>query len=675
MPPDISPRHGNAAPKVRLPLRGTAAREGHFVQESRRVRIFRSKGIMLLRTAWRRGWEMMPAPAHPLRIRIASMARAVMGVPTMPPDMLNDREDYRRWIARNGTLTQDDRAAIRDHIARLPSRPLISVVMPVYETPAEHLRAAIASVRAQLYPHWELCIADDASTAPHVGAILAEEAAADPRIRFMRRGVNGHISAATNSALGLARGEYVALLDHDDLLAENALYEVAAEIARHPDAAVIYSDEDKLDADGLRWGPYFKPDFDPDLLLGQNLVSHLGVYRRDLIEKLGGMREGFEGSQDHDLALRATAACGRDRVRHIPTVLYHWRRTGQAASFSEGAERRCAETRRRAVADALSARGVAAALEWAPLAAEHLRVVWPLPQRTPLVSVIVPTRDRASLLATCADGVLNRTDYKALELIIVDNGSEEPQTFALFEQLRRDPRVRVLPAPGPFNFSALNNGAVAEAHGEVLLLLNNDIEVIEPGWLHEMVAQAMRPEIGAVGAKLLYANDTIQHAGVVVGTGGVAGHYGLGAGPLDPGPLASLALVRQVSAVTAACLAVRAEIYREIGGMDERNLAVAFNDVDFCLRIGERGYRNLWTPFAQLYHLESVSRGFDISGDKAARFAREVAYMQRRWGTKGFADPFFNPNLDLSDPNGAFATVSRRIRPWETGGECRRQAA
>lgn len=618
---------------------------------------------------------MMPVPAHPLRIRIASAARAVVGIPTLPPDVLNDRQAYRRWIARNATLTPDDRAAIRAHIAMLPSPPLISVVMPVHETEAEHLRAAIASVRAQLYPHWELCIADDASTAPHVGAILAEAAGSDVRIRVMRRGVHGHISAATNSALALARGEFVALLDHDDLLAEHALYEVAAEIARHPDAAVIYSDEDKIDAQGRLWGPYFKPDFDPDLLLAQNLVSHLGVYRRDLVERLGGMREGFEGSQDHDLALRATAACGQARVRHIRTVLYHWRRTGEATSFSEHAQRRCAETRRRAVADALSARGVAASLEWAPLAPDYLRVIWPLPQPTPLVSVIVPTRDHASLLAACADGVLDRTDYKTLEFLIVDNGSEEQTTFALFERLRRDPRVRVIPAPGPFNFSALNNRAAAEARGEVLLLLNNDIKVIEPCWLHEMVAQASRPDVGAVGAKLLYANDTIQHAGVVVGTGGVAGHYGLGASPLDPGPLASLALVRQVSAVTAACLAVRAGLYHEVGGLDAKNLAVAFNDVDFCLRLGERGHRNLWTPFAQLYHLESVSRGYDIAGEKAARFAQEVAYMKRRWGTQDFADPFLNPNLELADPNGGFAMVSRRAKPWEAIKECRREAA
>lgn len=644
-------------------------------QRQQGLRAFHSKGLIALRQVWRRGWEMLPASALPVRIRIASVMRAVMGVPVASPQLLNDRGVYRRWIARNDTLTDADRAAIRAHIACLPAHPLFSVVMPVYNTDAHQLRAAIASVQRQLYPNWELCIADDASTAPHIAPLLAQEAAADSRIRFMRREINGHISAASNSALALARGEYVVLMDHDDLLAEQALYECAAEIAQHPDAAVIYSDEDKIDANGHRWGPNFKPDFDPDLLLGQNMINHLGVYRRDLVEQLGGFREGFEGSQDHDLALRATAVCGAARVRHIPAVLYHWRQTGQASSFSEAFRTRCLDASKRAVAESLAARGIKASIGDVPLAPQYLRVMWPLPEPAPLVSVIVPTRDRAALLAACADGVLNRTAYKAIEFLVVDNGSEEAETAALFERLTRDPRVRIIAAPGPFNYSAINNRAAAEARGEVLLLLNNDIEVMEPGWLHEMVTQAIRPDVGAVGAKLFYADDTLQHGGVVIGTGGVAGHYALRAEALDSGPMGSLALVRQVSAVTAACLAIRAATFHEVGGLDEQNLPVAFNDVDFCLRVAERGYRNLWTPFAQLYHLESVSRGFDTSGEKAARFARESLYMQRRWGTKGYADPFFNPNLDLSDPIGLFAPVSRRVRPWSAVGDAPQQAA
>lgn len=574
---------------------------------------------------------------------------------------------YRRWVRQHDTLSDADREAIRAHVARLPRRPLISVVMPAYETPERFLREAIASVQAQLYPHWELCVADDASPSPHVAHVLEEAARADPRIRWVRRETNGHISAATNTALALATGEWVALMDHDDLLAEHALYEVAVEINAHPDAALIYSDEDKVDAKGRRNDPYFKPDFDPDLLLGQNLVSHLGVYRRDLLAAIGGLREGLEGSQDHDLALRAVAACGAERVRHIPAVLYHWRQATGSASFSEAYLARCVDAARRAVAEHLAARGARAKVTTAPLAPMHLRVIWPLPDPAPLVSVIIPTRDRADMLGGCVEGLLHRTDYGPIEVLIADNGSVEARTHELFATLTRDARVRILPMPGPFNYSRLNNRAVAEARGEVLLLLNNDTEVIEPGWLREMVSHAVRPEIGAVGCKLLYSNGGLQHAGVILGIGwpgGIAGHHFAGASGEAAGPFGLLALARSASAVTAACLAVRKRLFEEVGGLDEENLPVAFNDVDFCLRIRERGYRNLWTPFAVLYHHESVSRGSDLHGEAAQRLLRERAYMRRRWGEALDNDPYWNPNLSLADAVRNLASPPRRERPW-----------
>ncbi|WP_217362977.1 glycosyltransferase [Roseicella sp. DB1501] len=618
----------------------------------------------VLHRIWRGAWGMLPDWVLPLRIRLAGLAQWLVGEPPTGRYEPEDRRGYARWIARFDTLRETDRAAIRAHIAAMPAPPLISVVMPAYETPEPLLRAAIASVRAQLWPHWELCIADDASPSPHVARVLAEIAAEEPRLRWMRRERNGHISAASNSALALARGDYVALLDHDDLLAETALYEVAAAIEADPEAAVLYSDEDKLDAEGQRFGAYFKPDFDPDLLLGQNFVSHLGVYRRDLLERLGGLREGLEGSQDHDLALRAAAAVGPARVRHIPAILYHWRQTGQADSFSQAQLERCTAASRRAVADLLAAQGVAARLEPSPLAPSHTRVVWPLPEPAPLVSVIVPTRDRAALLAACAEGVLHKTDYPAIELLILDNGSEEAETLALFERLRADPRVRILASPGPFNYAALNNEAAAAARGEVLLLLNNDIEVIEPGWLRELVGQAMRPEVGAVGAKLLYADGRLQHGGVVIGIGGVADHYLLRSPPGDSGYFGSLALVREVAAVTGACLALRRSVYEAVGGLDAENLAVAFNDIDLCLRIREAGWRILWTPFAQLYHLESASRGKDHAPEKARRFAREIAYMKRRWGETLLRDPFYSRWMSLDGAHCALAREPRRERPW-----------
>lgn len=572
---------------------------------------------------------------------------------------------YQRWVREYDTIDDRDRTAIRTEIVTLPSHPLISVVIPAFDTDEAFLRAAIDSVRAQLYENWELCIADDASPSPHVWKLLQDVAVEDSRIKIVRREENGHIAAATNSALALATGDYVALMDHDDLLPEHALYEVAREVAEHPDVDVIYSDEDGIDADGQRFEPYFKTDWNLDLLHGHNMVSHLGVYRRRLLNEIGGMRVGYEGSQDYDLVLRAFEHCGAARIRHIPTILYHWRK-GQG-SFSQSWMDRCVANAKRAVAEHLERTGSGARVTGSPSVAQWLRVVHPLPQTPPLVSVIIPTKDRAALLGRCIDGVLNRTDYADIELLIVDNGSTEPAAAALLDKLATDDRVRVLHKPGVFNYPALNNEAVRHASGEILLLLNNDVDVIDGEWLVEMVSHARRPEIGAVGAKLLYPDGRVQHAGVVVGMGGVAGHQYVGSRGEDPGYFGHLCLVRDVWAVTAACLAIRRETYLAVGGLDEQNLAVAFNDVDFCLRVAERGLRNLWTPYATLYHLESVSRGVDTDPVRHARFAREVAYMHQRWGHLLQRDPFFSPNFTLNSGQNELAFPPRRPRSWQTG--------
>jgi GT2 family glycosyltransferase len=596
--------------------------------------------------------------------RIVELAHA-------PAEVQRDKS-YAERLLLHGALTAEDRATIGADIGRMAHRPRISVVMPAYQTPPALLVAAIESVRAQLYPHWELCIADDASPSGQIAATVARYAD-DPRIRFVRRARNGHISAATNSALALASGEWVALLDHDDLLDEAALYEVAVAIDEHPGVQVIYSDEDKVDDQGRRFAAYFKPDFDPDLLLAQNLVSHLGCYRRDLLLRLGGLREGFEGSQDHDLALRATAACGPRAVHHIPRVLYHWRQQAAGrASFSEAMLERCKAASRRAALDHLAAQGIAGAqVLGSARTVQWNRVVWPVPAPEPLVSIIIPTRDRADLLANCLEGVLHRTDWRNLEVIIVDNGSTEPATEALFARLAaEDGRVRVLSAAGPFNYSSLNNTAARMAGGEVLLLLNNDIQVIERGWLRELVSHALRPEVGAVGARLLYADGRLQHGGVVLGAGGIANHYQAQLDRRDPGYMGLMALTRRVSAVTGACLALRAQVFREVGGLDETHLAVTFNDVDLCLRIRQRGYAIVWTPHAELFHLESASRGLDETPEKRARFAAEEDYMRRRWGPVVAADPYYNPNF--SRAAGDFRVLVEPPGPstWQ-----RRQAA
>jgi GT2 family glycosyltransferase len=580
----------------------------------------------------------------------------------------SDSVTYSEWvqIEENRNRLEVDKASLV--IQNLHHLPLMSVVMPCYETPPHFLREAIASVQAQRYPHWELCIVDDASPSNQILQIVSEFANNDSRIRVQRRQENGHISAASNTALEMARGEWVVLMDHDDLLAVTALLELATEINKHPDSQIIYSDEDHIDARKNRSNPYFKPDFDPDLLLGQNMVSHLGAYRRDLIVSIGGFRNGFEGSQDHDLVLRASTACTPDTVRHIPSILYHWRQQAGPASFSEKSLEKCVLASRRAVTEHLNNRGINASVSPAPLAANSHRIQFPVPTPAPKVSIVIPMRDRAYLLEGCIEGLLNRTDYQNFEILIADNGSIEEASKQLFRKLERWPKIKILSLPGPFNYSRLNNQAVLEATGDVLLLLNNDTDVIGSGWLTEMVSHAIRPEIGAVGAKLLYKNNTVQHAGVILGIGwpeSVAVHYAVGAPRDEPGLHDSLALLRSVSAVTGACLAVRRDLYNAVGGLDETNLAVAFSDVDFCLRLRGQGYRNVWTPFAELYHYESISRGDDLRGKNFARFQKEVAYMCERWGGTLGEDPYWNPHLSLNSAFREIAKQSRRRDFWE----------
>lgn len=569
---------------------------------------------------------------------------------------------YQDWVAAYDTLTDRDRVQIAAHIARFPRRPLISVVMPVYNPSEEQLREAIESVRAQLYPNWELCIADDASTMKHVREVLGSYWH-DRRIKIVYRERNGHIAEASNSALAMAEGEFVALMDHDDLIPPHALYELAVVINARPDVDLIYSDEDRVDGEGRRQMGYFKTDWDPDLFLTHNLISHLGAYRRSILQQIGGFRPGFDGSQDYDLALRFIRASSSDRIAHIPAVLYHWRINADT-SFSNQSLEKCVQAARRAIREHLQAQGIEAEVGASVAVPSNNRVTYALPPVLPLVSVIIPTRDRVDLLAVCVDGLLNRTDYDRLEILIVDNESSDPATLEYLRRISADERVRVIPFPGAFNYSAMNNHAAEQAKGEVLLLLNNDIEVIEPGWLKEMVSHALRPGVGAVGAKLLYPDGTVQHAGVVLGVGGCAFHYGHRADRASPGYFGLLSAVRTVSAVTGACLAVRRDVYLEVGGLDAVNLKVAFNDVDFCIRVRERGYRNVYAAYAELYHHESVSRGADDTPEKAARFHGEVSYMQSRWKHVLFVDPYYHPSFHFGSGNFELAFPPRRVKPW-----------
>jgi glycosyltransferase involved in cell wall biosynthesis len=543
--------------------------------------------------------------------------------------------------------------------------PLISVVMPVYNTPERWLRRAIGSVRAQTYSNWQLCIADDASTEPHVRAVLEEAAASDPRVVVRFRPKNGHISEASNSALELATGSFVALLDHDDELTPDALFEVAAALDARPDAGYIYSDEDKIDEEGRRHQPYFKPDWLPDLFLGQNYTCHLSVYRTELVRAAGGFRPGYEGSQDWDLALRVVERISADQIVHIPKVLYHWRAIPGSTAVRVSEKSYSVESARRALTDHFAYLGQK--VELLPVVGDNWRVKYPLPSPPPLVSLVIPTRNQLSHLRRCIDGILERTAYPLYEIIVVDNGSDDPETLVYLGSLsdgshpllRPPVRAEVLRFDGPFNYSAINNFAVARSRGAVVGLLNNDVEVINAEWLEEMVSQASRPEIGCVGAMLYYPNDTIQHAGVVLGLGGVAGHVFRHFPRGTDGAFNRARLAQNYSAVTAACLVVRRSIYGQVGGLDEDALSIAFNDIDFCLKVQEAGYRNLWTPFAELYHHESVSRGAENTVEKVERFRSEIETMLKRWGPKLMEDPAYNPNLSLDFPDYSLAAPPR----------------
>ncbi|MDT8893908.1 glycosyltransferase family 2 protein [Halomonas sp. I1] len=559
-------------------------------------------------------------------------------------ERLTARRSYRQWLENRRVLGADK---VRRVIEKLPDKPLISVLVPVFNPRPDWLRECLNSVVAQQYPHWQLCIADDASTDPRVHEVLESFAESDSRIQVVYRPRNGHICAASNSALALARGEYVALLDHDDCLSPRALFRVAEALHRHPDAVVLYSDEDKLNEEGERYDPHFKAQWNPDLLLAQNYVSHLGVYRIDRVKEVGGFREGYEGSQDHDLVLRCTEGFGADRVIHIPHVLYHWRAGAGSTALASQQKDYTSEAGLRAVQSALAASYPQARAVHGSLPNTY-RVLWPLPDPVPRVTLLVPTRDRVEILKPCVDAILERTDYPDLELLILDNQSECRETLAYMQEVeQRDARVRVLRWNQPFNYSAINNFGAAHAQGEILALVNNDIEPINPDWLREMVSHACRPEIGCVGAKLYYPNDTVQHGGVILGVGGVAGHAHKYFSRNSPGYFSRLFLTQNMSAVTAACLVVRKSVFDEVDGLNEADLPVAFNDVDFCLRVRKAGYRNLWTPHAELYHHESISRGADNNSKKRARAYGEAAYMRSTWGRELDHDPAYNPNLTL----------------------------
>jgi GT2 family glycosyltransferase len=518
------------------------------------------------------------------------------------------------------------------------------------------LESAIESVCRQTYPNWELLIVDDASDSQAAVQALVDRYRDDERIRLVRNGARAGIAGNTNRGIALATGDYVAFLDHDDEFAPGAFLEVATALQERR-YGLLYSDEDRIERDVLgrthHHTPFFKPDFDLDLLRSMNYICHLVVIRRDLLSASGGVRSDFDGAQDHDLLLRVTEGLDEADIRHIPRILYHWRvtpgsvsRTPEKAAAIQGHIVALVQQHLDRMQQA--ARVEAHGDPWGVPRVFATRVRWGLPADPPRVSVIVPTRDRLDLLRPCIESILRTASGypEKLEVLIVDNDSAEPATQRYLAQIPQEAGVRVLQYPGAFNWSAINNFAARAASGSVLVFLNNDTVVLTPDWCRELVANVLRPDVGAVGARLLYADGTIQHAGVVLGVEGVAGHECVGESPERGGYFGRSHLQRCTAAVTGACLATRRELFTQVGGFDAVHLSVAFNDIDYCLRVRKAGYRIVYDPFVVLYHFESKSRGYDLDAVQVARLRAETLVFRERWRAIVDCDPYYNSHFE-----------------------------
>lgn len=571
-----------------------------------------------------------------IRALSSSGSRKEIQVPVRIDHARGYADDYHRWIAE---FEKRDAALIEAKLPVFPLQPLVSVIVPIYRGKPEFLEKAIDSVRAQSYGKWELCLVDDCSESPEIEGILERYARLDTRIKVVRLPVRRGISGASNAALALAAGEFVALLDHDDELALDALFHFVDALNREPEADVFYSDEDHLDETGLRSDPFFKPDWSPDLILAENYVCHLLIFRRELCLEVGGFRSEYDLSQDHDLLLRLSRRARR--IVHIPKVLYHWRTNVYSAErASDRHKQEALDSSRRAVEDHLRAVGVQATVEPGAVPSRW-RVRYAIPE-SQQVRIIVPCGGKLDLLERCLGSVAEKTEYPHYEIVVVDNSRSAKVEQFVRSWRRHGRRAEYLDFRNrAFNFAAMNNAAARDCEAPLLLFLNDDVSVITPGWLTAMVELASRPEVGAVGAKLLYPDGRIQHAGVVLGIFGICGHAFKGVFSGERVYFDFPDVIRNVSAVTAACMMTPARRFWECGGFDEATFPVAYQDVDYCLKLGQRGYRILYTPHAQLYHYEAVSKRAE---DVSPRQPEAQAFLSR-WKDLVEHDPFYSPNL------------------------------
>ena len=543
--------------------------------------------------------------------------------------------------------------------------PKISVVVPAYKTPEKFLREMIDSLLAQSYVNWELCIANASPDEAGMSQILEEYCKKDARICVKPLLNNAGIAENTNEALKMATGDFIGLLDHDDLLAPNALYEIACYLENDPEADGVYTDEDKVTTElDEHFQPHLKPDFNLDLLRSNNYICHFFVVRQSIIRKVGGFRQEFDGAQDHDFIFRCVEEAGR--IGHVPEILYHWR-THKASTADNPASKMYAfEAGRRAIEAHLERMGQKGTVTHTPDLG-FFRVQYPV-QGSPMVSIIIPNKDEKESLEACLHSIKEKTAYQNYEILIIENNSVSEEIFAYYKEIEKDPKIRVLRWEREFNYSAINNFGVQHANGDYLLFLNNDVTVITPDWIEEMLGMCQREEVGAVGVKLLYPDDTIQHAGCVIGIGGIAGHMFVDMPANRTGYLHKASIIQDMSAVTAACMMMKRTAFEEAGGFTEE-LAVAFNDVDLCLKVRKSGRLIVYDPYVQLYHMESKTRGAEDSEAKVRRFQEEIEYMREHWiDILKNGDPYYNKNLSLTKWNYSL----RPLKGMDSKGKDRR---
>ncbi|WP_410209789.1 glycosyltransferase family 2 protein [Aquirhabdus sp.] len=576
--------------------------------------------------------------------------------PTIGSDHF-DRNDYTEWVKRYDTVTPEIKQLLASKINNFIRLPLISIVMPTYNSKPEWLKEAIDSVIQQIYPNWELCIADDASSNQEfIYPTLKSYAEQDKRIKVIFCEQNGHISTASNKALSLASGEWVVLLDHDDVLSAHALFWIVDTILNYPEVQLIYSDEDKLDEYGNRSVPYFKCDWNQDLFYSHNMFCHLGAYRTSLIHKIGGFRTGFEGAQDYDLTLRCIEHIRPNQIQHIPRLLYHWRVHSDSTSKSLESKPYAISAGERALNEHFSRQKVNAK---ATFEQNGYRIQYGLPERLPLVSIIVNINSELALVRQCVQSILNKTTYHNYEILIIDNEIKDTSVRKYLEHVQKNGHVRIISYTKNTNHAKLNNETALQAQGDVITFINTNISVISPLWLTEMVSVAIQSEVGIVGTQLWYPNHHSQHSGIILGIDGWIGHAHKGFSRSSNGYIGRMAVISGFSAVSGDCFSIQKSVFTALGGLDDVNLQSSCTDIDLCLRARSMGYRNVWTPYAEMYYHESELQTSYNSYEYPYTFIKESEYVKKKWATFFLNDPAYNPNLTLEHEDFSLAWPPR----------------